>query len=345
MVSNEGDVLNSGICGPTNILRLESAPRTASGPLSTPQLCADMFELNIKGKCYPYDSKEVIDYLMKRYKRKPKLNPERLYGFIQGRSTCWFNATMMALFANTSGVEYFNYYRKYMITGEDVDGNKLDTNIHKALWLLNISLDGIYRESHIALGPDKIIELTRLVKNHAKRFTNKPYVAGSPIELIEDLFANIDFSKLRIINIRSISFYLKDTKIPEDVNIVTEYLTKSKLVPQYNVLYFQVGNEHITNGNKHIPLEFTNRGKVYRMDSCLLFNLATKDKKGHVIAGLRINNEFYVYDGEMAKVSRTVIKLDWTKTLRGEYMSIPGVKEGDGNKYGYYVVPFYFRVR
>jgi hypothetical protein len=330
--------LFSGITGP--VFNYTDKPLSIDdlNRLSTPKhVKDDLYKIVIDGKKYDYNTQKARDYMLSRYKQKFKIDPDNFFGFDQGKNTCWFNSTCMALFANTYGIEYFNYFRKFMVTGKNVHGDKLDESYAKPLWLLNAMLDSIYRGNRITGDyPNQlVIGLYNAFKGNI--FQGKPGKGYNSAAFIEEMLSSIDLNKMRIA-------YLFNNFIPGKVSMI-EYLRRSKIVNQYNVLYFTL--RHMD--KQRIPLTFTNGDAEFKLGSAILYNNLTKKRVGHAIAGLMIDDVPYIYDGEFAKMNRTLQKIDWTVIVTdNEEVVIPygNEKKSDGNTYGGYICfPIYFRIR
>lgn len=342
MSDESPDNLYSGITGP--IFNYTDKPLSINDLdrlSSVKHARDDIYSVIIDGKRYNYDTPKAREYMLKRYKQKFTINPKNFYGFDQGNNTCWFNSTCMALFCNTYGMEYFNYYRKFMVSGKDVHGTKLDPSYSKPLWLLNAMLDTVYRGNRITgdYPTQLVVGLYNALKGSI--FEGKPGKGYNSASFIEEILSSIDLNKMRI-------GYLFGNFRPERSLTMKEYLQKSKIVNQFNILYFRLRYTD----NQRLPLTFKNGNAVFKLGSALLYNNLTKQKVGHAIAGIMINNEPYIYDGEVAKLNKPIMKIDWTKiiTAREEIIGRDDVEITPKNRSmhtygGYLTYPIYYRVR
>ena len=177
--------------------------------------------LNYNGKmqCLKYDHPLVVEKLLNNLYSNQEINYNKIIAPNQIKSNCWFNSFFMNFFVSDKGLKFFRYLRNIMITGVKFDKTKLDKKVHKALFLLNLSIDATLMSNKDLLD-DNTNFLLRLDTNH----------------LIKKIHAAIPKDYKEIVGVNKagnpVEYYLDIIKYLNHQPIVIEYINYSLFVNQ-----------------------------------------------------------------------------------------------------------------
>lgn len=111
-------------------------------------LCDNLLNINVNGNCYKYDNILTKNYLLNLLNKNlsNKLDIDNLTPPKQIYSNCWFNTMFIVFFFSDKGRKFFKFFRELMIKGEKIDGNKIDKNLYKLFFILNLFIEASYNK-------------------------------------------------------------------------------------------------------------------------------------------------------------------------------------------------------
>jgi hypothetical protein len=298
--------------------------------------------------CVPYNHPDAKQYMLSVYKAKPNINPNNIYGPQQGQENCWFNGFFMAFFIGDFPMKFTSYYRKFMILGTDSKGNELSEPLKKAAWGINFLVEYTLR--------GKIVRPAKTVIDYAFQggFQQKYGNTGNPLTLFNDLLSRIEYNKVKIADVFFSNKY--QTQLSEynsknnardnardNINDI-DVLRKMNIVNTSDIIFVKAANN--TPYKKYMKLN----NVLYELGSAMFQvflknpNDDTDDGGFHLIAGLKINGQYYLYDSNETSEGKTIRHYNWVKRLvedkQSDRLAFDTTIEPDYIRYY-----FYYRVR
>jgi hypothetical protein len=287
-------------------------PAAANDPL---HICNNFFEIKIpssnpnNNKCLPFNHPDAIKFILDVYKNKPNIIPHNIYGPRQGIENCWFNGFFMSFFIGDLPMKFISYYRKFMILGTDSNGRRLIEPIRRLAWGLNFLIEYTLRGKIVKPAKD-LIDLS-----FKGGFRQKYGDTGNPLILFDDLLSRIEYNKVKIADVFFTNSYQKQLQIynqnnNDPINDI-DVLRKMKIVKNADIIFLKVANN--TPYKKYLKLN----NSLYELGSAMFQVFLKnpndpKDKGGfHLISGIKINNEYYLYDSNETSSGKKIRKYDW----------------------------------
>ncbi len=84
---------------------------------------------------------KVKKFLLKNLKSSKHIDCNNIIPPKQIESNCWFNTFFVTFFISDKGRKFFKYFRQLMIEGKLSNGIKIDNNLSKAFFMLNIAIE------------------------------------------------------------------------------------------------------------------------------------------------------------------------------------------------------------
>lgn len=217
-------------------------------------------------KCYYYDDKIVIDYLLKRIKNNKSIHISQIIAPKQIDANCWFNVMFMMFFISDKGRIFFHYFRELMIKGKTLTTVIDDVNMKNALALLNFIIECCLSGNPLAhsLNTNVVIKKIHVLAKEKQINVPNEGAAGNPIYYYSSLVKYLGHNELKM--------------------EVWKHLDRSIIDPPHII---------ILETREHKPKHFTIDGYTYELDSASII-----DNNGeHFCSTLTCNGEEFVFDG------------------------------------------------
>ena len=323
-------------------------------------ICNDIFTIKINNKCYTYNDNIVQNLLLKNLKYRKKMNPEKFIAPRQNLSNCWFNTMCVSFFFSDKGIKFFRFFRELMITGKKVDNTKIDTELHKIFFVLNLFIESSYNQNNNTsfikyfnnytnnlntnYFIEKIYNIINKNENKNKLLYSIPKLndASNPLYYYISI---INYLKYDMLKILPIDIYNKYNK--KQINdFIYNYLNNHKTIPEIIVLE---DLDSKSNHNTEYTFTFNKQTINYKIDSIIITNkdFYEKNSNKHFTSLITCNGIGYKFDGysynplnkfNWIKYLDNNIDKDWTFNENKKYIS-----EKYNITMGYKML-FYYRV-
>ena len=353
--------------------------------LNNVNICNDLLKINLgttdKPKCYNYDNKKVIKYLLNNLKSSKYLNPDYFIAPKQLYGNCWFNTMYVSFFFSDKGRKFFRFFRELMIKGEKVDGSKIeDIELRKLFFILNLFIEATYNQQRM----NKTIKKNKLKKNKTKaakkdksllynkirHLTNKletnffikiihdnlknknlidnhniPNIdeSGNPIDFYKNIIKYLNYDTLKISRLNL--FDNANVK-----NMLTNKFENYNIIPDIIVIddLIQDINKNITKYDLEYEFYKNSNKYKYKLDSIILTNKShfKPNTDSHFVSVCTINNKEYKFDGDSySRLSRFKWKNIINKNVDWYFRENPKYETMKYNFTCGYKMMFYYRTK
>lgn len=299
-----------------------------------------------KHQCCSFRDSQVTEYLVKRLKRRTKINPGKMICPEQTHNNCWFNTGLMIYFFSDLGRKYNRFLRHTMITGQLGDISITDSDLGKFLFIFNLYIEAC----HLGESFSKFIDTNYLVDKIYHLCLKRNLISlqsgqyGNPSTFFKTLITTLRLDKYNRntldylkppINLQMFTFkqfksnlqqymfsQLKEIEILR-VSIINPNLIFNPYIKKHP--YFkEIINSNDNSNNrcqafckdKMSDLILTHNGQTihYKLDSILLRSV----DESHFCCGITLNKELYLYDGANQKMLTT--PFNWIEKMnKDEY--------------------------
>ena len=283
-----------------------------------------------KRQCCSFRDSQVTEYLVKKLKRKTKINPIKMICPEQTHNNCWFNTGLMIYFFSDLGRKYNRFLRHIMITGQLGDISITDSELGKFLFIFNLYIEAC----HLGESFSKFINTNYLVDKiyhlclKRNLISIEPGKYGNPNTFFKTLITTLRLDKYHRnsldlpINLQMSTFKQFKSHLQQymffqlkEVEIIRVSITNPNLL--YNPYikkhphFKEIINSEYNLDNKCLwlytdkmsDLILTHNGETihYKLDAILLRSV----DESHFCCGITINKELYLYDGANRKILTT----------------------------------------
>lgn len=286
---------------------------------------------SVKYECLPFTNKKAQSQLLRLLVTKPRF--DSIKAPKQILSNCWFNAMFMCLFISDKGHLFSKVLRKIMITGKNTKSQYVGKELHKALFLLNSSIQQSFdnNKSKLIENTNYIIkDIYSIVMNQIQSTQNisqehhmymKNYIrnvdqAGNPLNYFSALCKFIQFDEIYMCLLKynpvnktylNTKYVMSNIKPYPDILV---YMFKQNVDVSKNVRsYINVDSSlNIIKSSKNNLVKTLKREKknktfkksrhnngnsIYQLDSCVLAD----NENDHFMCFITYKNKEYYFDG------------------------------------------------
>ena len=245
-----------------------------------------ILNINIGGKCYPYNSAIVKKYLLKRLSRNKHVNTELIITPKQAAANCWFNTMFVSLFISDKGRKFFHFLRQLMIEGKQINGQVIPAKLWQGFSLLNFAIEASLSGTEYAYKLNTNIIISQIYKSIPDNYKNKlPYLtkvgnAGNPLRYYMSLMSYLENRALQLLFCETL-----------DTEVIREKMLRLTHIPHIIVVELFEGSREsrpltfsVDNGNERI---------TYALDSSVVRDIS----KNHFCAMITCEGHEMGYDG------------------------------------------------
>lgn len=341
-------------------------------------ICQDLLKINIlkngKQTCLDYSDDYVKKKLLENLKASKHLDVKKFISPRQIMSNCWFNTMFVTFFFSDKGRKFFRYFRELMITGKTFDGKKIDKDLSKLFFILNLFIEAsyntnkkksqtkkktmlssfykdlerlsdnlntnffIYHIYQIINKTDKMVATDKLLENKLSNF-NIPNIkeAGNPLEYYESIFNYLHYQNIRFLKL--------EISEKEEIDKKLDLLFKT----DNNIPHIIVIEDFQSKSSFLNEYSFKKNGVNFRymLDSIILTNKDHFDPKAnsHFVSVLTINKKEYKFDGSSySRLSQFKWKNMINKDKDWTFKENPNYYPEKYNLTKGYKIMFYYRI-
>jgi hypothetical protein len=331
----------------------------------------DLLTINIgtedKPNCVKYTDKKAREFFLKNLKNRD-VDCSQLIAPKQIVANCWFNVFFVNFFISDKGRKFFKFFRQLMIEGRTSSGEKIQNDLAKAFFLLNIAIEASYNRvlkniAYLLNTNLLIIKIYNAIneikskkgpekKANAKNNTNIKKIAkiyDSNIPNINDsgnpllyYLSIMNYLNINPVNINIKTIYTNDQL--ETANYIKYTFLKQKVLetlPEILVLEIYGTHEKINKKKNKIIIEFEDSQVIYVLDSIVI-----RDNIGeHFCSVLTCNGEELVFEGgSYNRLSPFKWKSLINKNLNWSFISKDHYYDLEFNFTKGYQLLFYYRI-